>query len=148
MKVIFIKNVPKVGKIDEIKDQPDGYVRNFLLPKGYAILATPDAVRKLEQKQSEIRVGREVQSDLFKKNIRSVAGVGVTIAAKTNQQGSLFQAIHAKDIALALKKEHHIMIDEEFIKLKEPIKQNGTFTVFVEALGMKEEIVVNVINQK
>ena len=137
-----------MGKIDEIKDQPDGYVRNFLLPKGYAILATPDAVRKLEQKQSEIRVGREVQSDLFKKNIRSVAGVGVTIAAKTNQQGSLFQAIHAKDIALALKKEHHIMIDEEFIKLKEPIKQNGTFTVFVEALGMKEEIVVNVINQK
>ena len=148
MKVIFIKNVPKVGKIDEIKDQPDGYVRNFLLPKGYAVLATPDAVRKLEQKQSEIRVGREVQSDLFKKNIRSVAGVGVTIAAKTNQQGSLFQAIHAKDIALALKKEHHIMIDEEFIKLKEPIKQNGTFSVFVEALGMKEEIVVNVINQK
>ena len=148
MKVIFIKNVPKVGKIDEIKDQPDGYVRNFLLPKGYAVLATPDAVCKLEQKQSEIRVGREVQSDLFKKNIRSVAGVGVTIAAKTNQQGSLFQAIHAKDIAFALKKEHHIMIDEEFIKLKEPIKQNGTFSDFVEALGMKEEIVVNVINQK
>ena len=145
MKVIFIKKVPKVGNINDIKEQPDGYVRNFLLPKGYVILATPEAVKKLERSQNEVKVGREVQSDLFKKNLRSVSGVGVTIAAKTNDQGSLFKAIHEKDIVEALKKQHQIVIDQEFIKLAEPIKQNGVFTVGVEALGIKESIQVEVV---
>ena len=145
MKVIFVKNVPKVGKIDEIKEQPDGYVRNFLLPKGYAVLATPEAIKKLEYTKSEIRVGKEVQSDLFKKNLAAIQGMGVTISAKTNEQGSLFKAIHAKDIVEALKKQCHVMIDEEYIKLPAPIKQNGTFQISIEALGHKESITVEVV---
>ncbi len=145
MKVIFIKKVPKVGNINDIKDQPDGYVRNFLVPKGLAIIATPEAIKKLEQSQNQVRVVKEVQSDLFRKNLRAVSGTGVTIAAKTNEQGSLFKAIHAKDIAEALKKQHQIIINEEFIKLAEPIKHNGTFSVSIEALGMKESINVEVV---
>ncbi len=144
MKVIFIKNVPKVGKINEIKDQPDGYVRNFLLPKGFAIMATPEAIKKLERTASEIRVGKEVQADLFKKNLKAVDGMQVTIQAKTNQQGSLFKAIHAKDIADALKKEHQVFISEEYIHLAAPIKQTGVFTATIEAMGMKEDVTVNV----
>ena len=145
MKVIFIKKVPKVGNINDIKDQPDGYVRNFLVPKGLAIIATPEAIKKLEQSQNQVRVVKEVQSDLFRKNLRAVSGTGVTIAAKTMEQGSLFKAIHAKDIAEALKKQHQIIINEEFIKLAEPIKHNGTFSVSIEALGMKESINVEVV---
>lgn len=145
MKVIFLKKVPKVGNINEIKDQPDGYVRNFLLPKGLAIIATPEAIKKLERSQNEVRVVREVQTDLFKKNLRAVSGVGITIQAKTNEQGSLFKAIHPKDIAEALKKQHQITISEDFIHLAEPIKQNGTFSVSIEAMGMKETITVNVV---
>jgi len=145
MKVIFIKDLKKVGYKNDIKEQPDGYVRNFLIPKGYVILATPEAVKKVERAQNEIRVEREVQTDLFKKNIHSVRGVGVTIVAKTTEKGSLFKAIHAKDIADALKKNNHIVIAEEYIKLDAPIKQNGTVTVGVEAMGIREEITVNVI---
>ncbi len=145
MKVIFIKKVPKVGNINDIKEQPDGYVRNFLLPKGYAVIATPEAVKKLERSQNEVRVVREVQTDLFKKNLRAVAGVGVTITAKTNEQGSLFKAIHAKDIAEALKKQHQIHMAEEFINLTEPIKHNGNFSVSIEAMGLKENINVEIV---
>ena len=145
MKVIFIKDLKNVGRKDDIKDQPDGYARNFLISKGYAIPATPEAIKKIERAANEIRVVKEVQTDLFKKNIKAMNGVGVTISAKTNEQGSLFKAIHAKDIAAALKKNNHISIDEVFIKLPEPIKQNGTFTIYVEAMGMKEPITVNVI---
>ena len=148
MKVIFIKDLKNVGYKNDIKDQPDGYARNFLLTKGYVIPATPEAIKKIERAQNEIRVEREVQTDLFKKNIRSVGGVGITISAKTNEHGSLFKAIHAKDITAALKKEHHIIIDEEFIRVPEPIKQNGTFTIYVEAMGLKEPITVNVISDK
>jgi len=148
MKVIFVKDVPRIGRKNDVKEMPDGYVRNFLLPRALAIIATPEALKKLERSKSEIVVEKALQGDLFKKNLRAVAGVGVTIAVKTNEQGHLFSAVHEKDIAEALKKEHRAIIDEEFIKLSEPIKFTGTFTVFVEALGMKEEITVNVVPNK
>ena len=145
MKVIFIKNVPKVGKINEIKDQPDGYVRNFLLPQKLAIIATPEAIKKLQQSQSEIKVMKEIEKDLFQKNLRAVNGVGVTISAKANESGHLFSGIHSKEISEALKKQHHITMSPEYIKLDEPIKQLGTFLVSIEALGLSESITVNVV---
>ena len=147
MKVIFIKNVPKVGKIGEIKEQPDGYIRNFLLPKKFAILATPEAIKRIEQSKNEIRVEREVQTDLFRKNIQAINGMTVTIVAKTNEQGSLFKAIHEKDIVEALKKEHRVIIAEEYIKIPGHIKSNGTFKIGVEAMGVKEQITLNVVSR-
>ncbi len=145
MKVIFIKKVPKVGNINEIKEQPDGYVRNFLLPKGYAIIATPEAIKKLERAQSEIRIEKEVQTDLFKKNLQAIQGAGVTIMASANTQGSLFKAIHPKDIMEALKKQNRIIIAEEYIRMREPIKHLGDYSVSIEALGVKESITVTVV---
>ena len=72
-------------------------------------------------------------------------GAGVTISVKANEKGSLFKSVSARDIADALKKQHKISIDDDFIKLAEPIKHAGDFTVSVEAKGMKEEIVVKVV---
>ncbi len=145
MKVIFIKDLKGVGYKNDIKDQPDGYARNFLIPKGFAVPATADAIKKVERAQNEIRVEKEVQTDLFKRNLQAIDGTGITISVKANEHGSLFKAIHAKDIAAALKKDHRIIIAEEFIKIHEPIKQTGTFSVGIEALGMKESITVNII---
>lgn len=147
MKVIFLKNVPKVAKINDIKEQPDGYVRNFLVPKGFAIIATPEAIKRLERAQNEIRVSKEIQTDLFKKNLRAVEGMAVTISAKANDKGHLFQAIHAKDIVEALKKEHQVRIAPEYISIANPIKELGTFKAIAEAMGIKEEITVNVVSQ-
>jgi large subunit ribosomal protein L9 len=148
MKVIFVKNLPKVAKINEIKDQPDGYVRNFLIPQGYAVIATPQAIQKLERSLSEVKVMKEIEKDLFKKNLKAVDGVGVTITANANDNGHLFSSVQAKDIIEALKKQHHIMMAPEYIVLPEPIKQLGTFSVSIEALGMKEAITVNVVAGK
>ncbi len=145
MKVIFIKDVKGIGRKNEIKDQPDGYARNFLIPKGIAIAATPDGIKKVERAQNEIRVEKEVQTDLFKKNIQSVNGTNVVIKAKANGQGSLFKAIHERDIVATLKKNHHIIIEESLIKIPEQIKQTGVFTVYVEAMGLKESIKVEIV---
>lgn len=145
MKVIFIKDVKGIGRKNEIKDQPDGYARNFLIPKGIAIAATPDGIKKVERAQNEIRVEKEVQTDLFKKNIQSVNGTNVVIKAKANGQGSLFKAIHERDIVATLKKNHHIIIEESLVKIPEQIKQTGVFTVYVEAMGLKESIKVEIV---
>ena len=144
MKVIFLKNVAKVGKINEVKDMPDGYVRNFLLPQKLAMIATPEAIAKLNQNKIDTEAQKQIQSDLFKKNLRAVQGVGVTIFATANTEGGLFKSIGPKDIALALKKDHHIVIDESII-VCEPIKHVGEYTATVEALGMKEPVSVTVV---
>lgn len=143
MKIIFTKDVPKVGRRNEVKDMPDGYVRNFLLPKGVAILATPEALKKLTRAQEEVRVEREIQEDLLKKNLDHVAGTELTITSKANDKGHLFKAIHEKDIASALKKIH-VVIDPKFLKLSAPIKEIGEHKVIVDALGKKETISVTV----
>ena len=144
MKVIFLKNVAKVGKINEIKDMPDGYVRNFLLPQKYAMIATPEAVAKLQQGKIDKDAEKQIQSDLFRKNLRAVQGVGVTISAVANTEGGLFKSVGPKDISLALKKDHHIIIEESIIHC-DPIKHVGEYTATVEALGIKEPISVTVI---
>ena len=146
MKVILLKNVPKIGKANEIKDLPDGYVRNFIIPQKLGIIATPDAVNKLQHAQSEAKVGREIQSDLFKKNLRSVHGAGVTIAAKTNAEGHLYKAVGPKDVVAALKKEHHIIVEEKYVFV-EPIKQTGSYKARVEALDVKELVDVTVVSE-
>ncbi len=126
---------------------PDGYVRNFLLPQKYAVLATPEAIKKLEQSRNEVRIEKEVQTNLFKKNLEAINDAKIVIKAVANDKGHLFKAIHPKDIAYAFKKDCKIIIDESYIKLKEPLKQTGTFLVSIEALGMTESITVTIEKQ-
>ncbi len=145
MKVLFLKNVAKVGKINEIKDMPDGYVRNFLLPQKLAVLATPDVVQKLKQSKIDSDAEKQIQSDLFRKNLRAVQGVGVTISAKANAEGNLYKAIGPKDIIAALQSEHHIILEENLVRL-DPIKHVGDYVAKVQALGLTEEIKVSVIS--
>lgn len=142
MKVLFIESVPKVGKKDEVKNVQDGYARNYLLPQKKAIIATPEVLARIERAKKEAKAEKEIQQDLFRKNIEAVRGLGVTISAKANEKGHLFKAIHAKDIVEALEKEHHVVIPLECVLLPEPIKEVGEYLVSVEALEVQEKIQV------
>lgn len=135
MKVIIMKDTPKVGKKDEVKDFPDGYVRNMLIPKGIATIATPALLQEIENRKSHIRVQKEIQNDLLEKNLRALKEVTLHISRKANEQGHLFSSIHAKDICFELKEQLHIEISEKSIKISEPYKTIGTFIVPVEIVG-------------
>lgn len=118
----------------------------MLLPKRLAVIATPEVIAKLKKEASESRAQKEIQSDLFKKNLRAVKGMEVTISVKANEQGHLFKAVHEKDIVVALNKTHGVRIAPEYIHLKEPIKKIGTFTATAEAMGLTEEITIVIEN--
>ena len=137
MRVIFLKDVPKVGKKHDIKEVPDGYAMNFLLPRKLAQTATPKAVAELEMRQKEIVLEREVQGDLLNKNLEEIKGKTITIKGKANEQGHLFSAIHKKEILEAMKNEHRTEIGEEFIILEKPIKAVGEFEIPIEIKGKK-----------
>lgn len=137
MKVIFLHDVPRVGKKYDVKEISDGYAINFLFPKKWAEPATPKAIAQLELRQKEIKVEREVQEDLLIRNLEEIKGKVVHIKAKADDKGHLFSGIHDHEIATALKAEHRADIGAEFIALEKPIKQVGEFDIPISIKGKK-----------
>lgn len=129
MKVIFLHDVPRVGKKYDIKEVNDGYAMNFLFPRKLAQTATPRAVAELQMHQKEIILEREVQADLLMKNLEEIKEKVIVIKSKANDQGHLFSAIHKKEILEAMKEQHRAEISEEFIILEKPIKAVGEFEI-------------------
>src|SRR3989344_3934455 len=106
MRVIFLQDVPRVGKRHDVKDVNDGYAMNFLLPRKLVVTATPKNLAELETRKKEIVVEREVQEELLSKNLEELKDKTVTIRAKTDEKGHLFAGIHKKEIVAALAGEH------------------------------------------
>ena len=137
MRVIFLKDIPRVGKRYDIKEVPDGYAMNFLLPRRLAQIATAKAVAELEIKKREIVIERETQTNLLLKNLEEIRGKVVKMKGKASEKGSLFSAIHKKEIIEAMSKQHHVEITEEFIALEKPIKEIGEFEIPIEVKDKK-----------
>jgi len=137
MQVIFLKDVPRVGKKNDIKEVNDGYALNFLFPKKLAEQATTKAISALENRKKDIVLEREVQEDLLMKNLEEIKGKVITIISKANEKGSLFSSIHKKEILEAMRAEHRAEINEDFIILDKPIKNLGEFEIPIQIKNKK-----------
>jgi large subunit ribosomal protein L9 len=125
MRVIFLRDVPRVGKRHDIREINDGYVMNFLIPRKLAEVATPKAIADLEKRKKNIEIEREVQEDLLMKNLEEIKGKILIIKAKADEKGHLFSGIHKKEMIEEMKKQNHADISEEFIALEKPVKEIG-----------------------
>ena len=137
MRVIFLHDVPRVGRKYEVKEVNGGYAMNFLLPRKLAVIATDKALAEIETRKKDIVLEREVQEDLLIKNLETIKDKVVTIKAKANEQGHLFSAIHRKEILEAMHSEHHVEISEEYIDLEKPVKGVGEFEIPIK-IGNKK----------
>lgn len=128
MEVILKKNVDKLGYKDEVVTVKPGYGRNFLIPQGYAILATAsekkahaEVMRQKSHKESKIKEDAEALA-------AKLDGVTVKIVAKVGESGKIFGSINTVQLSDALKAEG-IEIDRKSLKIaQEPIKEVGTYT--------------------
>ena len=137
MKVIFLQDVPRVGKKYDIKEVNDGYAVNFLFPRKLAEMATSKSVTQIEIRKKEIVIEREVQESLLLKNLEEIKGKTIVIKAKADKKGHLFSGIKNKEIVEEMKKQNHADISEELIVLEKPIKEIGEFDVPIEIKGKK-----------
>lgn len=144
MKVIFLKDVPRVGRRHDVKDVNDGYATNFLLPRKLAVVATPKAIAELETRKKEIAIEREVQENLLNKSLEEIKGKGITIKAKADEKGHLFAQVHKKEIIEAMKAQNHADIGEEFIVLEKPIKELGMHEIPISIKGKKSSFNLSV----
>ena len=131
MKVIFIKDVKGQGKKNEIKEVADGYGQNFLIKKGYAILATQGNIKKLEHDLSE----QQLEENLLIKEMKSLKQElekeKFTFKAKTGKQDMMFGTISVKQIKKELDNKGY-QIDKKQIKLDNPITSLGLHNVKIE----------------
>src|SRR3989344_2968174 len=135
MKVIFLRDVPRVGKRHDIKEVNDGYATNFLFPRKLAETATARAISELNKRMQNIEIEREVEENLLMRNLEEIKGKVVHIKAKTDEKGHLFSGINSKAIAEAMSKEHRAEISPEFIVLEKPIKEVGGYDIPISIKG-------------
>ena len=129
MKVILLDNVEGVGKIGETQDVRDGFGRNFLVPRGLAIPATSGNVKKLEERAHVIikRNERNVKSaEAVKERLEQAT---LTIKKKAGVDGKLFGSVTPMEIAETIKKALDITVDKKTIRMAEPVKMIGAYTV-------------------
>lgn len=121
MKVIFLQDVKGQGKKGEIKELSEGYVRNFLLPKGLVKQASDGNLKTLEvQNASEEKRKQREKEDAVALGKR-LEEMTVVVKAKAGEGGRLFGAITSKQIAEALAAQG-IKIDKRKIELEDPIR--------------------------
>lgn len=132
MEVILKEDISTLGHKDDIVTVKDGYARNYLIPKGLAINATPSA-KKMHQEILRQRAHKEEKLiEEAKKAAREIEGVTLTIGAKTSTKGKIFGSVNTIQISEALK-EKGFDVDRKNISIKEElIKEVGSYTAKVK----------------
>jgi large subunit ribosomal protein L9 len=148
MQVILKQDIEKIGRRGDIIDVSRGYVRNFLVPRGLAEMATPGKLeevrREMEETEERDRRMAERASDIAATLNKSV----ITIEARTGEDERLFGSVTAANIASAIERARDIRIDRRRVKLDEPIKSLGTHQVPVQVHGDVEASVKVIVVPK
>jgi len=128
MKVILKQDVDKLGKAGEVVNVADGYGRNYLVPKGFAVEATPGNIKTMEAERLARARRDQREKEAATLLAREIVKLTVTIRKRAGEEGSLYGSVTAMDIAEFLT-NHKIEIDKRKIQLEEPIKTIGEYEV-------------------
>jgi large subunit ribosomal protein L9 len=155
MKVIFIQNVAKVGKMGEVKEVATGYAMNVLLPKKYAVLATDAEIKKITQEKKTKENKKTLEKNLFLQAIKSLEesisplpsgrggdGTGfLEIIGHKHEGGKLFSAVSQDDIVNAIYNKIKISFNpSQVIMPKENIKSHGEYEIELKDHENKRKI--------
>jgi large subunit ribosomal protein L9 len=144
MKIILLKDVPKVGKKYEIKNVADGHALNFMIPRGLAKPATADAVAKMEKEKGALHMNEKVQQDLLFKSLDILKTTTIVISGKANEKGHLFAGITADQVIKEIEKQTDIVLDPTYLQIDKPIKETGTRKIEVVVPGKKIDFLLDV----
>ena len=148
MQVIFIKDLKGQGKAGEEKNISDGYAKNFLIPKGYAIEATNANLNNLKGKKDSENYKKEKEIEHANALKAKLEEVTVTIKAKGGESDRLFGSVTSKEISTKLKSDFNIDIDKKKFVLPDGIKVFGITNVDIKLYpSIVGKVKVNVIKE-
>ncbi|MCU0278012.1 MAG: 50S ribosomal protein L9 [Candidatus Nanopelagicales bacterium] len=131
MKIILTQDVDNLGAPGDIVEVKDGYGRNYLLPRGYAIGWTKGAEKQIDQIK-RARSAREIRGREHADEVRTqLEALTVNFAAKAGEAGRLFGSVTTADVAAAIKSAGGPLVEKRAIELEGHIKQLGDYPVRV-----------------
>lgn len=131
MKVLLLKDMPGTGKKGEVKEVADGYARNFLFKNNIAKMANKSALDDLKAQEDKKQKQMEKELRQFQKDAEKLDGQEVEITSKANDSGTLYAAVSASAIAMAIQKQLKIQVQSKQVQLIAPIKEPGEYTICI-----------------
>jgi len=132
MKLILTAAVDNLGLAGDIVEVKDGYGRNYLVPRGYAIRWTKGGEKQIEGIKRS-RDAREIRNLDHAQEVRAqIEGLTIQLDVRAGESGKLFGAVTPADVAAAIKKSGGPLVDKRSIEIVKPIKTTGKHTVGVK----------------
>ncbi len=124
MKVLLIKDVYKLGRAGDVKKVADGYARNYLIPQGLAILATPGALKRAEAIRAQAAARRAALNNELSGLAQRINGLVLTFPARASETGKLYGSVTPQMIAEAINQKLGTQINRHQVET-EPIRTLG-----------------------
>lgn len=134
MKVILKQDINRKGQAGDVIQVADGYARNFLLPRGIAIIANDYNLSKVEAIKKDAELARLELENKYKALVKQISDTELTFIRKADENDHLFGSVSDQDIADALKQKD-IDVHKSFIKMDNHLKSIGEFQVVVSFPG-------------
>ncbi|HLG01132.1 MAG TPA: 50S ribosomal protein L9 [Acidimicrobiia bacterium] len=143
MRLVLRTDVDNVGKKGELVDVADGYARNFLVPRGLAIVATKGAVKQADTMRRSREVKEAREREAIEGLAGSLRGQTIRVSARAGEAGKLFGSVTAAEIADAVQAQLGVDLDRRKLHLPEPIREVGSHEVAMHLYeGVEAEFTV------
>jgi large subunit ribosomal protein L9 len=143
MKVVLLEDIAGTGKAGELKEVSKGYAKNFLLPRGLALIATPAVTKQVESRLERKKLDESVDREKLVELAQQVEGKEIHLKARLGGGERLFGSITAADVAEELGRAIGSVIDKKKIDMEKPFHQTGSYEVAVKLAGdIKPKITV------
>jgi large subunit ribosomal protein L9 len=147
MKVFLIKDVYKLGRAGDVKKVADGYGRNFLLPQGLAVLATPGAIKAAERIRQKAAEQRSMLNDEMSMVAEALKKIQISFGARAGETGKLYGSITSQEIVDAIQAKSGYSIKRQQLDMQ-PLRNLGEHTVRIRlTMDLIPEIKVNVYRE-
>ena len=125
MKVVLIDEAPGLGIAGDVREVKDGYARNFLIPKGLAVLATPQELARADARK-KVEIERRTKLNLEMESVgEKLTEERLLIAVRVGPGGRLYGSVTAAEIAEAVNETMGVEIDRRSVQLAQPIRELG-----------------------
>jgi large subunit ribosomal protein L9 len=143
MKIVLLEDIAGTGRAGEIKEVSKGYAKNFLLPRGLALIATPAVTKQVESRLDRKKLEESVDREKLVELAQQIEGKEIHFKARMGGGERLFGSITAADVAEELSRAIGSVIDKKKIDIEKPFRQTGSYEVAVKlASDIKPKITV------
>jgi large subunit ribosomal protein L9 len=132
MQIVLRSDMDKVGRRGDIVEVSDGYARNFLIPRGHAILATEGITRQANAMRSARDRSEAKNREAAQSVADGIAGKSLRLEARAGEEGKLFGSVTTADISSALKSQVDVELDRKHIELGQPIRSLGSYKAILK----------------